>query len=91
MRSGRTFVDKKLKSVREGEGTLLTNCMVVLGGRPGGFVKPTTNHHLPAILCGGKGLGDPAPRTSLSKKTSNLGTVANDVSTSMNVPVAERL
>ncbi len=46
----------KLKNVQEGEGTLLDNTMAVYSST-GGTINAHNNHHLPAILCGGKGLG----------------------------------
>lgn len=49
------FLDK-LKSVKEGEGTLLDHSMVVWGST-GGSINAHNNHHLPAVLCGGSRIG----------------------------------
>ena len=49
------FLDK-LKSVKEGDGTLLDHSMVVWGST-GGTINAHNNHHLPAILCGGSKIG----------------------------------
>jgi len=82
------FLDK-LKSVREGEGTLLDNCMVVWGAT-GGSVNAHNNHHLPAILCGGKGLGV-QHLGHLVEEDEYLGNVWQTTFHVMNVPVPERL
>jgi len=71
------FLDK-LKSVREGEGTLPGQLHGRLGAT-GGSVNAHNNHHLPAILCGGKGLRRPAPRTSCRRRRVPGQRVANDV------------
>ncbi len=47
---------EKLKSVPEGDGTLLDHSLVVYGST-GGTINAHNNHHLPALLCGGKALG----------------------------------
>lgn len=49
------FLDR-LRSVKEGDGTLLDHTMVVWGSS-GGTINAHNNHHLPAILCGGRQLG----------------------------------
>lgn len=49
------FLDR-LKSVKEGTGTLLDHTMVVWGSS-GGTINAHNNHHLPAMLCGGGGIG----------------------------------
>ena len=46
----------KLKSVKEGEGTLLDNT-VAIWGSTGGTKNAHNNYHLPAIVCGGAGHG----------------------------------
>ncbi len=47
---------KKLKSVKEGEGTLLDHCMVVWGST-GGSINAHHNHHLPTMIAGGQRMG----------------------------------
>lgn len=49
------FLDK-LRSVKEGDGTLLDHTMVVWGSS-GGTINAHNNHHLPAVLCGGSRIG----------------------------------
>lgn len=49
------FLDR-LKSIKEGDGTLLDHTMVVWG-TSGGTINAHNNHHLPAVLCGGGRIG----------------------------------
>jgi hypothetical protein len=81
------FLDK-LKSVREGEGTLLDSCMVVWGST-GGTINAHNNHHLPAILCGGKRLGV-KHQGHLVKEDEYLGNLWQTMFGIMNVPVPDR-
>ena len=55
MREWAYFLDR-LKSVKEGGGTLLDRCLVTWGST-GGTINAHHNHHLPAILCGGAAAG----------------------------------
>ena len=59
----------KLKSIKEGEGTLLDNCMIVYGGAIGDGNRH--NHdNLPILLAGqGGGTLTPARHVKLGKET----------------------
>src|SRR5207248_2337688 len=46
----------KLKSIKEGDGTLLDHTLVAYGSS-GGAINAHHNHHLPAMLAGGSRLG----------------------------------
>ena len=46
----------KLKSIKEGDGTLLDHTLIAYGSS-GGAINAHHNHHLPAILAGGSRLG----------------------------------
>ncbi|MCB1241114.1 MAG: DUF1552 domain-containing protein [Verrucomicrobiales bacterium] len=46
----------RLKSVKEGQSTLLDHCLVAYGST-GGSINAHDNHHLPVMLAGGRGLG----------------------------------
>jgi len=46
----------KLKSIKEGQSTLLDHCLVAYGSS-GGTINAHNNHHLPAMLAGGGKLG----------------------------------
>jgi hypothetical protein len=47
---------KKLKSIKEGDGTLLDHTLVAYGSS-GGSINAHHNHHLPTMLAGGARLG----------------------------------
>lgn len=46
----------KLKSIKEGQSTLLDHCLVAYGST-GGSINAHDNHHLPVMLAGGSKLG----------------------------------
>jgi hypothetical protein len=77
----------KLKSVQEGEGTLLDNTMAVYSST-GGTINAHNNHHLPAILCGGAGIGV-QHRGHLVKQDDYLGNLWRTMFEVMKVPVPE--
>ncbi|MFH5802829.1 DUF1552 domain-containing protein [Alienimonas sp. DA493] len=77
------FLDK-LKSVKEGEGTLLDHCLVTWGST-GGTINAHNNHHLPAILCGGAAAGI-RHRGHLVQEDRRLGDLWETVFKAMDVP-----
>lgn len=77
----------KLKSVREGEGTLLDHCMVVWGST-GGSINAHNNHHLPTMLCGGKRLGV-RHQGHLVKEADHLGNLWQTMFNVLKTPVPE--
>ena len=51
----------KLRSIQEGDGTLLDHTLVAYGSS-GGAINAHHNHHLPTMLAGGSRAGHQAPR-----------------------------
>ncbi len=80
------FIDK-LRSVSEGEGTLLDHTMAVWGST-GGSINAHNNHHLPALLCGGSRLGV-QHRGHLVKQDAYLGNLWQTMFQVMDVPLPE--
>lgn len=80
------FLDK-LRSIREGEGTLLDNTMAVYSST-GGTINAHNNHHLPALLCGGAGLGV-QHRGHIIKEDDYLGNLWQTMFEVMGVPIPE--
>ena len=80
------FLDR-LKSVKEGDGTLLDHTMVVWGSS-GGTINAHNNHHLPALLCGGAGIGV-KHRGHVMKEDVYLGNLWQTMFDVMNVLVPE--
>lgn len=77
----------KLKSIPEGEGTLLDHCLVTWGST-GGTINAHNNHNLPAILCGGAGLGL-KHQGHLVKQDQYLGNLWQTLFQTLNVPTPE--
>lgn len=80
------FLDR-LKSIKEGDGTLLDHTMVVWGSS-GGTINAHNNHHLPAILCGGGGIGV-KHRGHVVKEDVHLGNLWQTMFGAMDVPAPE--
>ena len=78
---------EKLKSVREGDGTLLDHSMVVWGST-GGTINAHNNHHLPAILCGGSQIGV-QHRGHIIKEDDYLGNLWQTMFHVMGVPAPD--
>lgn len=78
------FLDR-LKLVKEGDGTLLDHTMVVWGSS-GGTINAHNNHHLPAILCGGGGIGV-KHQGHVRKEDAYLGNLWQTMFGVMGVPV----
>ena len=77
----------RLKSVKEGNGTLLDHTMAVWGST-GGTINAHNNHHLPALLCGGQGLGV-KHQGHIVKEDQYLGNLWQTMFGFMNVPVPD--
>lgn len=77
----------KLKSVKEGDGTLLDHSMVVYSST-GGSINAHNNHHLPALLCGGSKIGV-KHQGHLVKENDYLGNLWQTMFTVAGVPVPE--
>lgn len=77
----------KLKSVKEGEGTLLDHTLVAYGSS-GGSINAHHNHHLPAMLAGGARLGV-KHQGHLVKEDVRLGNLWATVFDRMQVPLPE--
>jgi hypothetical protein len=75
----------RLKSVKEGEGTLLDHTLVAYGSS-GGAINAHHNHHLPTMLAGGARLGV-KHQGHLVKEDVRLGNLWRTVFDRMNVPV----
>jgi hypothetical protein len=75
----------KLKSVREGDGTLLDSTLVAYGSS-GGAINAHHNHHLPTMLAGGARLGI-RHQGHLIKEDVRLGNLWATVFERMNVPL----
>ena len=73
----------KLKSVREGNGTLLDNTLVAYGSS-GGSINAHHNHHLPTMLAGGSRLGI-RHQGHIVKEDVRLGNLWSTVFNRMNV------
>ena len=80
------FLDR-LRSVKEGNGTLLDHTMLVWGST-GGTINAHNNHHLPAILCGGSRLGV-KHQGHIVKNDEYLGNLWQTMLSVMGVPVSE--
>lgn len=80
------FLDK-LRSVKEGEGTLLDHTLVAYGST-GGTINAHNNHHLPALLCGGKSLGV-KHQGHLRQEDAYLGNLWQTMFGFMDAPVPE--
>lgn len=80
------FLDR-LKSVKEGNGTLLDHTMVAWGSS-GGTINAHNNHHLPALLCGGQGIGV-KHQGHVVKNDDYLGNLWQTMFGAMNVPVPD--
>ena len=80
------FLDR-LKSIKEGDGTLLDHTMVVWGSS-GGTINAHNNHHLPVMLCGGGGIGV-KHQGHVRKEDAYLGNLWQTMFGVMGVPVPE--
>jgi len=80
------FLDR-LKGIREGEGSLLDNSLVVWGST-GGTINAHNNHHLPALLCGGSKVGI-QHRGHIRKQDDYLGNLWQTMFHAMGVPIPE--
>ena len=78
------FLDK-LKSIREGEGTLLDHTLVAYGSS-GGAINAHHNHHLPTMIAGGARLGL-KHQGHLVKEDVRLGNLWATVFDRMQVPL----
>src|SRR3954469_22737822 len=77
----------KLKTVKEGDGTLLDHTLVAYGSS-GGAINAHHNHHLPTMLAGGARLGV-KHQGHLVKEDVRLGNLWRTVFDRMDVPVPE--
>lgn len=77
----------KLKGVQEGDGTLLDHTMAVYSST-GGTINAHNNHNLPAILCGGSGIGV-QHRGHLIKQDDYLGNLWQTMFEVMGVPIPD--
>ena len=75
----------KLKSIKEGDGTLLDHTLVAYGSS-GGAINAHHNHHLPTMLAGGSRLGI-KHQGHLVKEDVRLGNLWSTVFDRMKVPV----
>jgi hypothetical protein len=75
----------RLKSVKEGDGTLLDHTLIAYGSS-GGSINAHHNHHLPTMLAGGARLGV-KHQGHLVKEDVRLGNLWRTVFGRMNVPV----
>ncbi len=75
----------KLKSIREGDGTLLDHTLVAYGSS-GGSINAHHNHHLPTMLAGGARLGV-KHQGHVVKEDVRLGNLWRTVFDRLNVPV----
>jgi hypothetical protein len=76
---------KKLKAIKEGDGTLLDHALVAYGSS-GGSINAHHNHHLPTMLAGGSRLGV-KHQGHIVKKDVRLGDLWSTVFDRMNVPL----
>ena len=77
----------KLKSIREGDATLLDHTLVAYGSS-GGSINAHHNHHLPAMLAGGARLGV-KHQGHLVKDDVRLGNVWSTMFNRLGVPLPE--
>jgi hypothetical protein len=77
----------KLKSIKEGDGTLLDHTLVAYGSS-GGAINAHHNHHLPTMLAGGSRLGV-KHQGHLVKEDVRLGNLWSTVFDRMQVPLPE--
>ena len=77
----------KLKSIKEGEGTLLDHTLVAYGSS-GGAINAHNNHHLPTMLAGGSRLGI-KHQGHLVKEDVRLGNLWRTMFDRMQVPVPQ--
>lgn len=77
----------KLKSIKEGQSTLLDHCLVAYGSS-GGSINAHDNHHLPVMLAGGGKLGIKHQGHVLSDGAC-LGNLWQTVFSAMDVQVPE--
>lgn len=75
----------KLKSISEGDGTLLGHTLVAYGSS-GGAINAHHNHHLPTMLAGGSRLGV-KHQGHIIKEDVRLGNLWSTVFKRMNVPL----
>jgi hypothetical protein len=80
------FLDK-LKSIREGDGTLLDHTLVAYGSS-GGSINAHHNHDLPTMLAGGSRLGV-KHQGHIVKSEVRLGNLWSTIFHCMNVPLPE--
>lgn len=83
-----TYFLDKLRSVKEGDGTTLLDHTMAVYSSTGGTINAHNNHHLPAILCGGKKLGV-QHRGHIIKQDDYLGNLWQTVFEVMGVSVPE--
>jgi hypothetical protein len=77
----------KLKSIKEGDATLLDHTLVAYGSS-GGSINAHHNHHLPTMLAGGQRLGV-KHQGHLIKEDVRLGNLWRTVFDRMGVPIPE--
>lgn len=77
----------KLKSIREGQSTLLDHCLVAYGST-GGSINAHDNHHLPVMLAGGAKLGV-KHQGHIVNEGACLGNLWQTIFEVMEVPVPE--
>lgn len=80
------FLDR-LKSVKEGDGTLLDHTMVAWGSS-GGSINAHNNHHLPTLLCGGGRIGV-NHQGHIIREDDYLGNLWQTMFSAMKVPTPE--
>jgi hypothetical protein len=76
---------RKLKSIKEGEGTLLDHTLLAYGSS-GGSINAHHNHHLPTMLAGGSRLGV-KHRGHLVNEDVRLGNLWSTIFDRMQVPL----
>ncbi len=77
----------KLKSIKEGDGTLLDHTLVAYGSS-GGAINAHHNHHLPTMLAGGSRLGI-KHQGHIVKEDMRLGNLWSTIFDRMQVPLPE--
>ena len=77
----------KLKSIQEGDGTLLDHTLVAYGSS-GGAINAHHNHHLPTMLAGGSRLGI-KHQGHIVKENVRLGNLWRTIFDRMQVPLPE--
>lgn len=78
---------RKLKSIKEGDGTLLDHTLVAYGSS-GGSINAHHNHHLPTMLAGGSRLGI-KHHGHLVNEDVRLGNLWSTIFDRMQVPLPE--